>query len=315
MSKRLTQFEGLDGFRRSDVGAVHLAVGMFDGLHIGHRTVIQSALDSQAKFGGGVGALTFWPHPSRLFNPAQPTRMILTPECKRLEFSKFNLDFLIEEPFTKDFSAVEASEFLNYLISKMPKLQSIHAGENWRFGKGRSGDMAMLKELAKGTDVKVNSVNCHEVGGSRVSSTRIRKLIADGMIDQANELLGYDYYSIGTVTQGKRLGRQIGVPTLNLPFEGDLRPKYGVYTVLVSDVDQDHWYPAVANFGVKPTVQNDDHPLLEANLLVDCPFDYGHRLKVRWQTFIRPEQRFDGIDALKAQIAKDISRARNYFDQ
>ncbi|MCH6257940.1 riboflavin biosynthesis protein RibF [Puniceicoccaceae bacterium K14] len=308
------QYRSLNSFRQEHAEGIHLAVGMFDGIHIGHRTVVQSALEHGAEKGGEVGILTFWPHPSRLFTPTEPTRMILTPEYKRQEFSKFDLSFLIEEPFTREFSAVEADDFLNHLITRIPGLCSIHAGENWRFGKGRVGDMEQLIKSSEGTDVSVFSVKCHHQGGDRVSSTRIRDLLVDGELDQVNELLGYDYYSIGTVTQGKRLGRQIGVPTLNLPFEGDLRPRYGVYTVLVSDIDQDHWYPGVANFGVKPTVQDDSTPLLEVNLLEGCSFDYGHRLKVRWQSFLRSEQKFSGLDALKQQIAVDIERARKFFD-
>lgn len=313
MSEHYQQFESLDALSRSDLGEVHLAVGMFDGLHIGHRTVIESAVARKTGSSAKVGVLTFWPHPSRLFNPAVPTRMILTPECKRVELSKYALDFVVEEPFTREFAAVEASQFVDYLIQALPGLKTLHAGDNWRFGKGRSGDMEALKTFASAKGITVYSLDCHEIEGSRVSSTRIRELLQGGSIVEANRLLGYGYYSLSTVTQGKRLGRQIGVPTLNLPFEGDLRPRYGVYSVYVADVDSDHWYPAVANFGVKPTVQDDPHPLLEVHILGDCPFDYGHRLKARWIRFLRPEEKFDGLDSLKKQIEKDIEDAKAHL--
>ncbi|MBK1875245.1 riboflavin biosynthesis protein RibF [Pelagicoccus mobilis] len=293
---------------------VHLAIGMFDGLHRGHQRVIESAKEAARESGGVCGTLTFWPHPSRLFRPADPARMILSPELKRLELAKLGLDFIVEEPFTREFAAIEASEFLAHLKSELPAIQSVHAGENWQFGRGRTGDMGELELQGDLLGVGVESVPCLDSGAERVSSTRIRNLLTLGQIGEANELLGYDYYSIGTVTQGKRMGRTIDAPTLNLPFEGDLRPAYGVYAVSVSDVSLDHQYRAVANFGIRPTVEQTDKPLLEAFLLDECPFDYGHRLQVVWHSFLRQEEKFNGIDELKRQIAKDVDQARAFFD-
>lgn len=309
------QFESLRSTNYPADCPVHLAIGMFDGLHRGHQLVIESAKDAARESGGVCGALTFWPHPSRLFRPDDPARMILSPELKRLELAKLGLDFIVEEPFSRDFAAIEAAVFLSHLKAELPSLASVHAGENWRFGKGRSGDMPELVRQGEKIGVTVNAVPCLESGAERVSSTRIRNLLTVGEIEQANALLGYDYYSIGTVTQGKRMGRTIDAPTLNLPFEGDLKPAYGVYAVSVSDVSLSHQYKAVANFGLRPTVEMTNKPLLEAFLLEKCPFDYGHRLKVVWHKFLRQEQKFSGIDELKRQIAKDVEEAKAYFDE
>ncbi|MBC2605121.1 riboflavin biosynthesis protein RibF [Pelagicoccus albus] len=307
------QFESLASVDFEKDRPIHIAVGMFDGLHLGHQKVIQSALEAARASGGVCGALTFWPHPSRLFRPSDPARMILSPELKRIELAKLGLDFIVEEPFTREFAGIEAERFLAHLKSEVPNLASVHAGENWRFGKGRKGDMDELVRQGIELGVSVDSVDCLESGSERVSSTRIRNLLTEGAFEHASELLGYDYYSIGTVTQGKRMGRTIDAPTLNLPFEGDLKPAYGVYAVSVSDVALGKQYPAVANFGLRPTVEMTKKPLLEAFLLAECPFDYGHRLKVVWHKFLRQEQKFNGVAELKEQIAKDVKAAKEFF--
>lgn len=310
---RARQFESLRSVDFPSDCPVHLAIGMFDGLHLGHQRVIDSARNSARESGGVCGTLTFWPHPSRLFRPADPARMILNPELKRLELGELGLDFIVEEAFTREFASIEATKFLAHLKRELPSIASVHAGENWRFGRGRAGDMPELVRQGREIGVQVESVACLDSGAERVSSTRIRNLLTLGELEEANALLGYDYYSIGTVTQGKRMGRTIDAPTLNLPFEGDLRPAYGVYAVSVSDVSLKNEYKAVANFGIRPTVEQTDKPLLEAFLLENCPFDYGHRLKVVWHSFLRQEEKFNGIDELKLQITKDVQEAKAYF--
>lgn len=308
------QFESLKSVNGSTDLPVHLAIGMFDGLHRGHQLVIESAKAASSRVSGACGALTFWPHPSRLFRPEDPAPMILSPELKRLELARLNLDFIVEEPFTREFASIEADCFLAHLKERIPTLASVHAGENWRFGRGRKGDMAQLARQGAALDVSVEAVPCLESGTERVSSTRIRSLLRSGALSDANALLGYDYYTIGTVVQGKRMGRTIDAPTLNLPFEGDLQPAYGVYAVSVSDVSLGRDYKAVANFGLRPTVETTSTPLLEVFLLEACPFDYGHRLKVVWRAFLRREQTFANVDELKGQIAEDVEVANAFFD-
>lgn len=308
-----SQFDSLEAISCPEGKAVHLAIGMFDGVHRGHQKVIESARDAAKRTGGLCGALTFWPHPSRLFRPDDPVRMILSPELKRRELDAQHLDFIVEQAFTREFANIEADSFLSYLKHAIPQLESVHAGENWRFGRGRSGTMTELAKQGVPLGVEVHSIDCIEQEASRISSTRIRDCLTLGELEKANELLGYEYYTIGTVRQGKRMGRKIDAPTLNLPFEGDLKPAYGVYAVSVSDVSLQKQYRAVANFGLRPTVEMTDKPLLEAFLLESCPFDYGHRLKVVWHRFLRQERKFNGIDELKQQIALDVQEAKSYF--
>ncbi|MFL3657090.1 MAG: riboflavin biosynthesis protein RibF [Opitutales bacterium] len=306
-------FSSLEAFQADSDKSVHLAIGMFDGAHRGHRVVVESAIRAAAEQGGLAGVLTFWPHPSRLFSPDNPVQMILNSEMKQAELEKLRIDFVIEEPFTKAFASTESNGFVKMLKVNIPTLATLHTGENWRFGKGRLGDVGFLGELATNEGVQAYALDCLYVDGERVSSTRIRKALSDGRMNEANRLLGYRYESIGTVAEGKRIGRTIGVPTLNLPFEGDLPPRYGVYAVRVSRENGEERLRSVANFGVRPTVNSLKSPLLEAHVLEDCQFSYGERLRVEWETFIRPEMRFDSIDILKEQIGSDIDAATTFF--
>ncbi len=307
------RFKSLDSCETGSDSPIHLAIGMFDGVHTGHRVVIESAIRAAARSRGLSGTLTFWPHPSHLFRPDNAVPMILEREAKFAELEKMRIDFVVQEPFTPEFAAIEAIDFVDMLKSKLPRLASIHTGDNWKFGKGRIGDTQLLSKLAERAGIKYESLDCLYVGGERVSSTRIRHSLLEGRTEEANRLLGYDYESFGEVTEGKRMGRTIGVPTLNTPFTGELRPKYGVYAVTVSRERGNEQLPAVANFGVRPTINSLEEPLLESHVLGECPFTYGDRLRVEWKRFLRPETKFAGVDALKMQIQKDISEAEAYF--
>ncbi len=308
-------FKSLESFRAEAGRSVHLAIGMFDGVHRGHRLVVESAIRAAAEEDGLAGALTFWPHPSRLFKPDNPVPMILNSEVKLAELDKLRIDFVIEEPFTKAFAATDSSQFVAILKEKIPGLASIHTGENWRFGKGRLGDVDFLRRISDKENVRANALQCLYVDGERVSSTRIRHALLEGRINDANRLLGYAYESIGTVVEGKRVGRTIGVPTLNMPFEGDLAPKFGVYAVRASRADGDERLRGVANFGVRPTVNPLDKPMLEVHLLEECPYSYGDQLRVEWLDFIRPEMKFDSVDILKNRIQEDIQKAEIFFKE
>lgn len=306
-------FNSLDN-ARPQRGPVHLAIGMFDGVHLGHQAVIGAAIQSARRDGGSAGVLTFFPHPSRLFAPARATELILTPEVKRwLLLEKLGADFEIEEPFTHEFAAIPAGDFVAHVVGRIPALAGIYVGENWRFGRGREGDVALLRTLCEARGIRLFTAPRVSLGGSAISSTRIRGLVAGGGIEQANTLLGYDYTSFGTVTAGRRLGRTIGFPTLNMPWEPECRPALGVYMVRVSGAAGGERLPAVANYGLRPTIGDRTAPLLEAHVLGDCEFAGGDRLRVEWCRFERPETRFPSLDALRAQIGVDRARAAAYF--
>ena len=284
---------------------LHLAIGMFDGMHLGHRAVIAGALRAARNERGLAGMLTFWPHPSALFRPSQPTRLIQETSVKVKMAFEFGLDVVIAQPFTPEFAAIAAEEFVPHLLRHLPSLAAIYVGDNWRFGRGRRGDVALLTAEATKRGLVVLSTPRVQRAGAPVSSTRIRELLEQGDVVAANALLGYAYFAEGVVSPGKRLGRTLGFPTLNLAWAPELRPRFGVYAVRVSGPSAREPLLGVANYGLRPTVEQTDAPRLETHVLGDCPFQEGDQLKVEWLRFIRPEMKFASVEELKAQIARD----------
>jgi riboflavin kinase/FMN adenylyltransferase len=293
---------------------LHLAIGMFDGVHLGHQSVIESAIHSARRSGGLAGVLTFWPHPSALFRPEQPTRLLMPPEMKRAVLGRLGLDFVIEQEFTREFAAVDAREFVALLKRSLPTLSAVYVGENWRFGRGRTGDVAVLIEEARRVGVAVFSAPRLNHNGAAISSSRIRELLAAGALAEANALLGYSYFAEGEVERGRQLGRTIGFPTLNLAWAPDFQPCFGVYAVEVP-VGPGRPLRGVANYGLRPTVGTETRPRLEVHLLDDSPLTYGAKITVNWLHFLRPESKFGSVDELRAQIARDRENALGFFQK
>ena len=296
---------------------LHVAIGMFDGVHLGHQAVIESALHSARREGGLAGVLTFDPHPSRLFRPDQPVRMLMAPEAKnRFLRAVLEVDFVVEEPFTREFAAVPAEVFLLRLRAALPHLHAVYVGENWRYGAGRQGDVASLVRAGRAEGVRVFSAPRINLDGEPISSTRIRAHVAAGDLVAANALLGYAYFTCGVVEPGRQLGRTLGFPTLNLSWNPECAPALGVYAVQVREAGEPPAAarPAVANYGVRPTVEAAGRPLLEVHVLGECPWGPGDDLLVEWRQMLRPERKFPDLAALQAQIAVDRTAAQRYFD-
>jgi riboflavin kinase/FMN adenylyltransferase len=290
---------------------LHLAIGIFDGVHLGHRAVVDAAVQSARRSGGLAGVLTFDPHPSVLFRPANPTPMILPQRTKERLLSGLGVDAVITHPFTADFARIEAEAFLSWLRERLPGLAAVYVGQAWRFGAGRRGDVPVLVSTAKPLGISVFSAPPVNFDGKAISSTRIRGLLEDGDVAGASALLGYTYFAEGVVTSGRRLGRTLGFPTLNLPWAPGLRPRFGVYAAQVSGPKSPLSLQAVANYGVRPTVnQGPSDPLLEAHVLGACPFNQGDAITVEWRRFLRPETKFADMMELRAQIARDVEAAR-----
>jgi len=283
---------------------VHLAIGIFDGVHLGHQTVIETAVHSARSTGGIAAVLTFRPHPSRLFRPDNPTRLLLDSWAQAELFGRLGVDAVITHPFSREFAAIPAEEFMPWLLARQPGLAGVYVGQNWRFGAGRKGDVALLVESGRKAGVSVFSASPVQLDGQPVTSTRIRALLGAGEIALANTLLGYAYFASGQIVAGRQLARQIGFPTLNLPWDPELRPRFGVYKVTVEGI------PGVANYGVRPTVERAGLPVLETHLLGSCPWVTGDALIVEWRKFIRPERKFGSVQELTAQIAVDVAAAR-----
>ncbi len=294
---------------------LHLAVGMFDGVHLGHQAVIETAVHSALASNGICGALTFWPHPSCLFNPEDPVQMILSPEMKVEVLKSHNVEFVIEQDFDAAFASIEAVDFIQHLKTHLPGLYSLHVGSNWRFGRKRVGDVSLLVQLGRESGVHVINVERVHYDGEAISSTRIRNYLTEGEMEQANALLAEVYFTMGKVIAGKKLGRTVGFPTLNLPWTQGLRLPFGVYCVEVEGETTVGTIilKGVANFGMRPTVEEAFEPLIEVHALEDCPFGTGDFLKIRWHRFLRPEKKFSGVEELRDQIGKDVKSAKKFW--
>jgi riboflavin kinase/FMN adenylyltransferase len=306
------QFDGLDRVALPP-SPLHVAIGIFDGVHLGHRVVIESAVQSARHSGGVPVVLTFAPHPSVLFTPDNPVRMILDLPSKIARLGSLGVEAVVVQPFTRDLAAVTAEDFVPLIKRHLPRLAGVYVGDNFRFGKGRKGDVALLIQECRRHGISVFSAPRVNLDGEPISSTRIRDRIQQGDMKGAAALLGYVYTAEGTVVHGKHLGRTIGFPTLNLAWSPDLRPLYGVYAVRVSGTKSYGWLPAVANYGLRPTVEQAVEPRLEVHTLVACPYGAGDPIAVEWVRFLRPERKFADVDELRAQIGRDVAAARAEF--
>ncbi len=305
----VTDFPELAGLKAE----LHLAIGIFDSVHLGHQAVIESAVLSARRTRGVSAVLTFNPHPSRLFRPDHPTRLLMPIESKVAMLHAIGVDCVICKLFDRHFASIPAEEFLRYLRVQLPSLKSIYVGENFEFGQQRAGNVATLVATGRELGLGVFSAERIQQNGEPISSTRIRQALQAGHLAAANDMLGYHYFSSGRVVSGAKLGRKIGFPTLNLPWQPECLPRFGVYLVRFRPVDSSAvWQPGVANYGVKPTVAaSAQSPALEIHGLETTRLDAGDAIEVEWLRFIRPEQKFDSVDELKAQISRDCTHARS----
>jgi riboflavin kinase/FMN adenylyltransferase len=293
-------------------GPVHLAIGVFDGLHLGHIAVIRKALDGSRTSGGTTALLTFHPHPMTVLRPdAAPD--LLTGSRQKLDLLKaLGVHHVVVLPFTRDLSAMTGAGFVLELTRYAKPLRHICVGHEWSFGHQRSGNIDLLKEMGAKHGFGVDAIAPVTVNGQTVSSTNIRKAVREGNLELARSLLGRPYGLFGTVIDGDKRGRQLGFPTANIRIENEVLPPDGVYRVrtVIEGVARD----GVANLGVRPTVDGTGMRSFEVHVL-DYDGDlYGSELTIDILEFLRGEMKFNSVEALSAQIRSDIDRARNLIN-
>ena len=290
-------------------GPLHLAIGVFDGVHLGHQKVIARALDGARRDGGNAVVITFNPHPGEVLRPDDaPPRLTPLPVQESV-LGGLGVEYLLAIPFTGEFSEVGAADFVRKLATACDPLRRICIGYDWRFGKGREGDVHLLADLGREYGFEVTALPAVEAESGEVRSTRIREAVSRGDLDLATALLGRYHLLSGTVEKGKQLGRTIGFPTANLALTTPVVPPYGVYAVDVRCGRRK--YNGVANYGRRPTVENGvPQPLFEVHITGDDPGDlYGATLEVGLRKFLRGEEKFESLDELKAQIEADVIQA------
>ena len=292
-------------------GPLHLALGVFDGLHIGHQAVIASVTKAAEWEGGAAGILTFDPHPIRVLAPeVAPRRILASLEHKRKLLQLLGVDFMVVVEFTKDFAECEADDFLSSLLESAPDLKTLAMGEDWKFGKNRKGDVTRLRAFGEQNNIEVIAVAAVMAHGERVSSTRIRQAIRDGNMKAANSMLGRDYSVLGTVVEGQKLGRTLGFPTANLKVYNEQLPADGVWCLEVT-LASGELMKGVGNLGVRPSVEGGDSKrMLEVHLLDFCGDLYGQDMEVRFLEFVRAEQKFESLEDLQTQIRADVEFCR-----
>lgn len=301
-------YHSISGLDQIDAD-LHVAIGVFDGVHLGHQAVIGAATGQARKSGGVPMVITFDPHPATVFSPSDAPRVLTATEHKLRLIEKTGVREALVIAFDWEFSETEPATFIRGLCGAARNLASINVGESWRFGRGGSGDLPLLKRLSGECGFRVTGVPTLLVDGMRVSSTRIREAVGAGDFDVARRLLGREYTVVGTVVPGRRLGRVLGFPTANLTVHSEQLPPTGVYAVGIDLLGRR--FGGVGNLGYRPSVE--DGALkrrLEVHLFGLEEEIYGEELEVTFIDFLRPEARFSNMDALRDQIAKDAEAAR-----
>jgi riboflavin kinase / FMN adenylyltransferase len=285
------------------------AIGMFDGVHLGHQQVIRQTVEDARQQDGLALVITFDRHPNAVIAPEKTPPLIhsLPQKLRAIQSLGVHATWLIE--FDPTFSQVSGDAFARSLARDLGRLHSLCVGSAFTFGHQRSGNVALLKKLGQELGFQVHGLAAVSLGGRAVSSTRIRESIRAGGFDLAGQLLGRTYALAGTVRRGDQLGRQLGFPTANLEVAGLVLPPRGVYAVRAQVGDGQH--DAVLNIGVRPTLELAQPPVqVEAHLLDFAGDLYGQELEATFVARIRDEQRFASLEALRAQIGRDIQTAR-----
>jgi riboflavin kinase / FMN adenylyltransferase len=290
-------------------GPLFLAIGVFDGVHLGHQAVISTSARHAKDTQGTPVVVTFDPHPAKVLRPDDAPHLLTATQHKIALIRDLGVAHLLVLHFDRQFAATAPEEFVRQLVTNSRPLHEICVGHEWSFGKGRAGNLALLKELGTTYDFNVIGVPAVTVNGQVVSSTAIRRAVADGNLIKATQMLGREYTIVGTVKVGEKLGRKLGFPTANLSAHSEQFPPNGVYVIEARL--EDALYRGVANLGYRPTVSAEKTDrLLELHLFGLNKDIYGAEVEVRFLRYLRPEQKFENVEALAAQIALDVAQAR-----
>jgi riboflavin kinase / FMN adenylyltransferase len=301
----------LEAIREPFKNAV-ITIGNFDGVHIGHQALFQTVIQKAAAIGGTSVAMTFDPHPMRVLAPNGHPSMITLTEQKAELIAATGIDVLLCIPFTREFAAISARAFVEDLLMRRIGMRAMVVGHDYSFGRNREGNLTLLQNWSEelGFDVLVvDWVQGTGDAGQRISSTHVRELVMEGRMEAAEKMLGRHYQVRGVVAAGRnRGGRLLGFPTANIQLQDELCPKQGIYAVTVEHGGRT--YPGVANIGYSPTF-DDQVFTIEVHILDFNKSIYNDPIRVNFIQRLRDEIKFDSIDALAAQIHKDVALARD----
>jgi riboflavin kinase/FMN adenylyltransferase len=291
-----------------------LTIGNFDGLHGGHRSILDTVVQRAAARRGEAAVYTFEPHPRKVLRADGEPGLLLTLEQKLELLEQAGLDVVILEPFTPEFSRTPAERFVREYVFERIRPLEVYVGYDFHFGKDREGSMRQLAEMGPRLGFSVTIIPEVTFGGRDVNSSRIRALLGEGRVEAAGELLGRPYAIRGRVVEGDRRGGQLGFPTANLEVENEVVPLSGVYAGTLCFLDEGDpprgsSFAAVANVGRRPTFTPGGPERVEAHLLEMGADLYGRRVALNFYHRLREERSFPDVDALRAQIAADVDEA------
>jgi riboflavin kinase / FMN adenylyltransferase len=289
-----------------------LTIGNYDGLHLGHRRIIELVRERARAISGTSMLMTFHPHPLSIMKPEKQLGLITPLSVKKRLIEETGIDVLLVLPFTDDFRLSAPEVFVKEVLLDRLGIKWLIVGYDFRFGRDGKGDTVMLKTLSEEHGFFFEVVAAITLDGEKIGSNRIRRLILDGQVDKASHFLGRPYVIEGLVTRGEGRGRVIGFPTLNLETQFDLIPKRGVY---ISEVDiGGKRFPSVTNVGYNPTF--DGRNLSIETYILDFSEDiYGREVALHFYERLRDELKFNGVEELKERIGLDVEMARAYFNK
>lgn len=293
-------------------GPVVMAAGFFDGVHRGHQRVITAARTAASATNGGVlWVLTFETHPLHVLAPERAPPLLTSAAHKMRLLEKLGVDGCLSLPFDQVWASLEPETFLDRLLHETPRWSALFIGPNWRFGRHAAGNEALLRKWAGRNGIGVTAIPPVMWDGDTVSSTRIRKAVAVGRLEEAAAMLGRPFSVMGTVERGHAMGRRLGYPTANVQPDNEVRPPHGVYAVAVV-LENGYCCRGVMNLGQRPTFagkSNTADIVMEVHLHDENRDLYGQRVEILIIERLRDEHRFDHIDGLRRQIAADIDKA------
>jgi len=302
---------GLHNFRPEHRGCV-ATIGNFDGVHLGHQTVLRQVKAKAQELGLPSTEVVFEPQPREFFAKDQAPARLTRFRDKTERLAEQGVDRVVCLPFNRRLASLSAQAFIEEVLIQGLDIRYLVVGDDFRFGCDRAGDFALLQQVGEEQGFDVVHTETFEVAAERVSSTRVRQVLADANFTLASELLGVPYQISGRVIHGQKLGRQLGVPTANLSLKDKKPALQGVYTVLLTGEDGTT-YRGVANIGNRPTIRG-VKPSLEVHLFDFNGDLYGQRVQVVFCSKLRDEVRFPDVEALRQQIQQDLQVARSYFD-
>src|SRR5438270_3608642 len=289
-------------------GPLFLAIGVFDGVHLGHQAVISTSAEHAKAANGTPIVVTFDPHPEKILRPEAAPHLLTATQHKIALIQGLGVGHLLIITFDKEFAATEPEAFVQQLVKSSNPLREICVGHKWSFGRNRRGNLELLKKLGTKFDFNVVGIPPVTVHGELVSSTTIRRALEAGDLTKAAAMLGREYTILGTVIRGDDLGKKIGFPTANLTAHNEQFPPNGVYFAQAK-LDG-AVYPGVVNLGCRPTVSSKTERILEIHMLDFDRDIYGKDLELRFIRYLRPEKKFENVDALVRQIERDVQQAR-----